>query len=91
MPGPLQVKVASPNFTDWQNIDWSALSPLMSSASISPEGFTGPSMSGDEIIYDFGVGYVRFHYPDYSSLLIYADSWHIDFSPQQPLLHAIVR
>jgi len=48
-------------------------------------------MSGDEIIYDFGVGYVRFHYPDYSSLLICADSWHIDFSPQQPLLHAIVR
>lgn len=62
MPGPLQVKVASPDFTDWQNVDWSTLSPLMSNASISPGGFAGPSMGGDEVFFDFSAGYVRFPY-----------------------------
>jgi hypothetical protein len=62
--GPLQVKVASPDFTDWQNIDWSALSPLMGNANISPGSFAGPSVAGDEVVFDFSAGYVRFIYLD---------------------------
>ncbi|KAF2682756.1 hypothetical protein K458DRAFT_54724 [Lentithecium fluviatile CBS 122367] len=55
--GPLQVQVASPDFTDWQNIDWSALSPLMSNLSIPPGGFSGATIGGDETFYDFSADY----------------------------------
>jgi hypothetical protein len=85
--GPLQIKVASPDFTDWQNIDWSTLSPLMANASISPGGFSGSTAGGDESFYDPNAGYVRFLYPGIlvtitQSLLICADAWRLGFPPQ---------
>lgn len=63
MAGPLQVRVASPDFSDWQNIDWSTLDPLMGNASMSPRlpgSVLTPSMGGNEGLYDFGPGFVSF-------------------------------
>lgn len=48
--GPLQSKVSEPDFVDWQNIDWVALS----SQSNQELATATPSMGGEESLYDLG-------------------------------------
>ncbi|KAF2634912.1 hypothetical protein P280DRAFT_412585 [Massarina eburnea CBS 473.64] len=52
--GPLQVQVASPDFTDWQNIDW----PPNNEDTTLGSSAGSPSLRGHEALYDFGSGFV---------------------------------
>jgi hypothetical protein len=68
--GPLQHHVAEPDFVEWENIDWAALSfdpetpgggfggtEGNSGVGLSPN-FSSPYVGGaDEHLYDFGTGY----------------------------------
>lgn len=56
MVGPLQVQVAEPDFIDWQNIDWSALS----NQDQLLEDAEGAFLGADGGLFDFGSGYVSF-------------------------------
>lgn len=49
--GPLQTKVSEPDFMDWQNIDWAALS---NQGNQSHNITGGPTLGGEEGLYDFG-------------------------------------
>ncbi|PVI08082.1 hypothetical protein DM02DRAFT_690515 [Periconia macrospinosa] len=61
--GPLQVRVASPEFVDWQEIDWSILTPFnnehaQSSGSNMAGNGSEPGAGSEEPLYEFGSGYV---------------------------------
>lgn len=56
--GPLQGKVNSPDLTDWQNIDWSALTSSATDTMVLPAGlmnFTSEETSG---LFESGNGFV---------------------------------
>lgn len=55
--GPLQGKVNSPDFTDWQNIDWSALTAPAETASPLDEFMVSP-IDGSSGLFESGNGFV---------------------------------
>ncbi|KAJ4345885.1 uncharacterized protein N0V89_012021 [Didymosphaeria variabile] len=59
--GPLQGKVNSPDFTDWQNIDWSTLTSSITETITSPGGFMGSPFEGNNGLFESGNGFVFPH------------------------------
>lgn len=54
--GPLQDKVNSPNFTDWQNIDWSTLAT--SETVSAPGGYARSPIDGSNGLFESSSGFV---------------------------------
>jgi hypothetical protein len=69
--GPLQTQVASPDFTDWQNIDWSVLTPFNEGV-VSPGGSSGilPEIGGDDLLYGICPNYVSSSLPQILTLAV---------------------
>ncbi|KAF2442003.1 hypothetical protein P171DRAFT_59596 [Karstenula rhodostoma CBS 690.94] len=59
--GPLQGKVNSPDFTDWQNVDWSTLTSPAAETMFSPGGFMASPVDGSNGLFDSGNGFVFSH------------------------------
>lgn len=55
--GPLQGKVNSPDFTDWQNIDWSTLTTPVETASSLDEFMASP-IDGGSGLFEPGSSFV---------------------------------
>jgi hypothetical protein len=66
--GPLQTHVSEPDFTDWQNIDWSMLS--IHNPTTPRDGSNAPA-GGSESLYDFGFNYCSPQQP-----LLHNINWH---------------
>jgi hypothetical protein len=56
--GPLQGEVNSPDFTDWQNIDWSALVSPGAGMVSSPRGCMTSAVEGNNGLFESGHGFV---------------------------------
>ncbi|KAF9735703.1 hypothetical protein PMIN01_05618 [Paraphaeosphaeria minitans] len=63
--GPLQGKVNSPDFTDWQNIDWSTLGISTAETMASPGEFVGSPVE-ETGLFDPGNGVVSAHNTTYA-------------------------
>ncbi|KAF1975272.1 hypothetical protein BU23DRAFT_81123 [Bimuria novae-zelandiae CBS 107.79] len=59
--GPLQGKVNSPDFTDWQNIDWSTLTSPITETTASPGVYMGSPVEGSNGLFESGNGFVFPH------------------------------
>jgi hypothetical protein len=54
LAGPLQARVATPDFADWRNVDWSDVRLHSKKPRLSPGGFlTSTEIRLDDILYDF--------------------------------------
>jgi hypothetical protein len=83
--GPLQGKVNSPDFTDWQNIDWSALGSPAAEMISSPGGFMTSPVEGNNGLFEPGNGFVSSLRTTLGCitqcLLMAADAWRSRSSP----------
>lgn len=56
--GPLQFQVPETDFSEWQNVDWVALSNQTFVPGAAGLGVGALGLGGEDVLYDMGVSYV---------------------------------